>query len=52
VARREEDSMRVITGNGPFQGPSGTGKRVTGHKWDVVRRAGKEVYKEKLDEIT
>jgi hypothetical protein len=44
--------MRVVRGNGPFQGPSVTGKWVTGHKWDVVRRAEKEIYGEKLDKIT
>jgi hypothetical protein len=52
LARRDEDSMRVVRGNGPFQGPSGTGKWVTANTQDVVRRTGKEIYREKLDRIT
>jgi hypothetical protein len=44
--------MRVVRGNGPLQGPSGSGEWVTGHKRDVVRRTGKEIYGEKLDGIT
>jgi hypothetical protein len=43
---------REVRGNEPFKGPPGSGEWVTGHKWDVERRTGKEIYREKLDRIT
>jgi hypothetical protein len=53
LARREKDMQeREVRGNGPFKGPSASGEWVTGHKVDVVRRTGKEIYREKLDGIT
>jgi hypothetical protein len=52
LSRWEKDNMRVLRGNGPLQGPSGTGEWFTGHERDVVRRTGKEIYREKLDRIT
>jgi hypothetical protein len=43
VVRRDKDSTWVEGRNSPFQGPSGTGRWVTGCTWDAVRRTWKEV---------
>jgi hypothetical protein len=43
---------REVRGNGPYQGPSGSGEWVTGHKGNVVSWTGKEIYEEKIDVIT
>jgi hypothetical protein len=44
--------QREVRGNGPYKIPSVSSKWVTGHKGDVVRRTGKEIYGEKMDGIT
>jgi hypothetical protein len=43
---------REVRGNGPYEGPLGSGEWVTRHKVDVVRRTRKEIYGEKMDGIT
>jgi hypothetical protein len=52
LASWEKDNERMVRVNGPLQGPSGIGEWFTGHKREVVRRTGKEIYAEKLDGIT
>jgi hypothetical protein len=43
---------REVRGNSPYKGPSGSGEWVTGHEGDLVRRTGKEIYRDKMDRIT
>jgi hypothetical protein len=41
---------REVRGNNPYKGLLGSSEWVTRHKGNVVRRTGKEIYREKWTE--